>query len=68
MEVVQSCSKENLELGCNLIKSAVIEKALVIVRQDKAINEALEKRIRARQTGQQNYRDETVSLPRDDLP
>jgi CCR4-NOT transcription complex subunit 1 len=48
MEVVQSCSKENLELGCNLIKSAVIEKALVIVMQDKAINEALEKRIRAR--------------------
>lgn len=68
MEVVQSCSKENLEIGCNLIKTAVVEKALIIVRQDKAINEALEKRKRARQMGVQNFRDESITTLREELP
>jgi len=40
----------------------------VIVRQDKAINEALEKRKRARQMGVTNFKDESITTQRDELP
>ena len=38
------CSSDNLDLGCALIKKAVIEKALEDVNQDKTIIEELDKR------------------------
>jgi hypothetical protein len=34
LEISQSASKENLDLGCKMIKRAVIEKALRKVRED----------------------------------
>jgi CCR4-NOT transcription complex subunit 1 len=38
------CANDNLDLGCALIKKAVIEKALEDVNQDRQIIEELEKR------------------------
>ena len=43
-EIIHSTSIENLDLGCALIKKAVIEKALDEVSQDPVISEALDKR------------------------
>lgn len=37
-------SRDNLELGCKLIKEAVIDKALSKVREDRDIMAAMEKR------------------------
>ena len=42
------CSKDNLELGCKLIKKAVIEKALNKVKEDPLIARAIETRRSAR--------------------
>lgn len=39
-------SRENLELGCKLIKEAVIDKALNKVREDPVLAAAVEKRRR----------------------
>ena len=44
----QQASKDNLELGCKLIKKAVIEKALTKVREDISIMRAIEARQAAR--------------------
>ena len=65
---MQTSSKENLELGCGLIKRAVVEKSLIIVQQDKAINDMLEKRRRARQMGMTSFKDDNVTMQREDLP
>ena len=43
-EIAQETSKENLELGCKMIKNAVITKAQVQVKEDRVINQALEER------------------------
>ena len=43
-EFANLASKENLELGCDLIKKAVVQKALTKVRKDQAIIDATEKR------------------------
>ena len=40
--MAQQASKDNLELGCKLIKKAVIEKALTKVREDSQIANAIE--------------------------
>lgn len=37
-EVAQAASKENLDLGCKMIKRAVIDKALRKVREDIVMN------------------------------
>jgi len=37
-EIAQVAGKENLELGCNLIQTAVIKRALKKVRQDAIMN------------------------------
>ncbi|CAD8144744.1 unnamed protein product [Paramecium octaurelia] len=54
---VQTAAQENLDLGCALIRKAVIERALEDVNQDPSILEQLEKRQRCKEKGQQ-YRDE----------
>ena len=41
-EFGQQASKDNLELGCKMIKKAVIDKALTKVREDLAIMRAIE--------------------------
>ena len=51
VEIVQEASKENLELGCKMIKRAVIEKARVWVKQDQEIKDALEKRRKSKEAG-----------------
>lgn len=60
-ELAVSVSRENLELGCMLIKRQVIEKALKKVREDLAIQGAIEKRKRAQELGLTSYKDEEIS-------
>lgn len=43
-DVVHTTSVDNLDLGCALIKKAVIEKAVDEVNQDPSMREAVEKR------------------------
>jgi hypothetical protein len=61
-------SRENLELGCKLIKKEVIEKALKKVREDPQINQAVERRKRAEEQGKRLFRDETIAAQFRDLP
>lgn len=42
--IINAASRDNLDLGCALIKKAVIEKALEDINKDPAINEQLERR------------------------
>ena len=53
-------SKENLELGCKLIKKAVIDKALKKVREDLQIVKAIEKRKENESLGKKNFVDESI--------
>ena len=53
-------SRENLELGCRLIKKEVIEKALKRVREDPAVIQAVERRKRSEQLGIKVFRDDTI--------
>ena len=68
IEIAQISSKENLELGCKLIKKAVIDKALKKIRQDKTITEATEKRKRFMELDIKNFRDESVISQFSELP
>jgi len=45
-EIANIASRENLELGCMLIKQKVIEKALKKVREDIQITQAIDNRLR----------------------
>ena len=47
VEIAQETSKENLELGCKMIKNAVITKAQVQVSDDKVLQDAKARRVRA---------------------
>jgi len=47
--IVKTCSDDNLDLGCSLIRKSVMEKALEDVNQDITIMETLEKRNNARE-------------------
>ena len=51
-DIAQEASKENLELGCKIIKKAVIKQAMVWVKQDIVIIDALEKRRKFKETGE----------------
>jgi len=42
--VAATASKDNLELGCRVIKSTVFESAIRKIKQDPTILEAIEKR------------------------
>jgi len=59
-EIAVLASKENLELGCKLIKKEVIEKALKKVREDREIMQAVERRKRSEERGRRPFRDETI--------
>ena len=67
-EVAQAASKENLDLGCKMIKRAVIDKALRKVREDIAMNQAVEKRERAAASGQTYFCDEEIANTMVELP
>lgn len=67
-EIAQSVSKENLDLGCKMIKRAVIDKALRKVREDVVMIEAIAKRERAGQSGVTNFVDEEIAKNMVDLP
>jgi hypothetical protein len=43
----QDLSKDNLELGCKIVKETVFEEAVIRVKQDEDIKKALEKRVNA---------------------
>jgi CCR4-NOT transcription complex subunit 1 len=66
-EVIHTTSVDNLDLGCALIKKAVIEKALEDVNQDPVLVDAIEKRRMARENGIPYY-DETVIKIYESLP
>jgi CCR4-NOT transcription complex subunit 1 len=67
-EIAQTASKENLDLGCKMIKRAVIDKALRKVREDVVMNAAIEKRERAAQNGITNFIDDEITKTMVDLP
>lgn len=50
-EIIHDTSVDNLDLGCALIKKAVIETALEEVNQDIVIIDAIMRRRKARETG-----------------
>jgi len=56
-EFSQYASKENLELGCKIIKQAVIERALNKVKEDSKINEAVEMRQKSKAQGNTVFKD-----------
>lgn len=68
LEIAQTASKENLDLGCKMIKRAVIEKALRKVREDIVMNGAIEKRERAAQSGMTSFVDEEIAKTMVELP
>ena len=51
-DIASETSKENLELGCKMIKNAVITKAQVQVKDDAVISQALEDRQKSREMGE----------------
>lgn len=59
-EIAYLASRENLELGCKLIKKEVIEKALKKVREDLHITQAIERRKRSEELGIRLFRDENI--------
>ena len=59
-EIAYLASRENLELGCKLIKKEVIEKALKKVREDINITSAIERRKRSEELGIRLFRDESI--------
>lgn len=54
-ELINTLSNDNLNLGCSLIKRAVVDKAVEEVKQDSAIYEAIERRRQAAQRGKIYY-------------
>ena len=67
-DIAVLASKENLELGCKLIKKEVIEKALKKVREDSAIMTAVENRKQAEERGIRPYRDNRIVAQFQELP
>ena len=61
-------SRENLELGCMLIKKKVIEKALRKVKEDIQITQAVERRQRSEELGIKLFRDENIVAQFQELP
>lgn len=67
-EIAHETSKENLELGCKMIKNAVITKANTQVKDDKILNNAIDKRQRAQELGTTHFFDDTNQVHTPDLP
>lgn len=59
-EIINSLSSDNLNLGCSLIKRAVVDKAIEDVNRDPAIIEAVERRREAMKHGMPVHIDETI--------
>jgi len=59
-DIAVLASRENLELGCMLIKKKVIEKALRKVREDIQITQAVDRRQRSQELGIKMFRDESI--------
>jgi len=60
--IIHHASVDNLDLGCALIKKAVIEKAMEDVQQDPVLIEAVEKRRQAREKGVVYYDDSALKI------
>lgn len=60
-DIAQEASKENLELGCKIIKKAVIKQAMVWVKKDPTIIDALERRRKAKDTGETCFVDKDIA-------
>ena len=67
-EITVLACRENLELGCMLIKKEVIDKALKKVREDLQIIQAVEKRKRAEELGIKLFKDDNVEAQFHELP
>lgn len=67
-DIAYLASRENLELGCKLIKKEVIEKALKKVREDLHITQAIERRKRSEELGIRLFRDESIVAQFQELP
>ncbi len=69
-DLAAQASKDNLDLGCKMIKKAVIQRALTKVREDAQITRAIE--IRKRAVNQAEFRkayiDESLITQFSDLP
>lgn len=61
-DIIHSTNVDNLDLGCALIKKAVIEKALEEVSQDPVILEAIEKRKLANAKGVPFYDENVIKI------
>jgi len=59
-DIAVLASRENLELGCMLIKKKVIEKALRKVTEDIQITTAVDRRQRSEELGIKLFRDENI--------
>jgi DNA-binding NarL/FixJ family response regulator len=67
LQFCQDLSKDNLELGCKIVKDTVFEEAVKRIRQDEEIKTALEKRVNAAKSGRP-FVDETYVSNFADLP
>lgn len=69
-DLAQQASKDNLELGCKMIKKAVIQRALTKVREDAQIARAIEIRKMAQSHAEfrANFIDESLTAQYADLP
>ena len=69
-DLASQASKDNLELGCKMIKQSVIQKALTKVREDAQITRAIEVRKMAAsaQEFRGNYIDQSLITQFADLP
>lgn len=69
-DLAAQASKDNLDLGCKMIKKAVIQRAITKVREDAQITRAIE--IRKRAVNQAEFRkayiDESLIAQFSDLP
>lgn len=67
LQVAQDSSKDNLELGCKIVKLTVFENAVRRIQQDEEIKQAIDKRNNAAQLGRP-FVDETYVANFADLP
>jgi hypothetical protein len=65
--VAATASKDNLELGCRVIKSTVFESAIRKIKQDPTILEAIEKRQQATKNNEL-FKDPTYKKVLESLP
>jgi hypothetical protein len=61
-DLASLASKDNIELGCKLIKKAVIQRALTKVRQDQQIQQAIKIRQNYEEFKQSVNNDEALSF------